>query len=141
MVESHVISGLVAKRSELAGQIDYHQKTIKQIKVDMSAIDSAIKVFSPDYDLRTIKSKQQRTKNHFFKNGEGNTLLMDIVRTASPTISTQEIVEEVIKRKGFDDIDRKALTACVFTILKRLQDKKVIREDSRDNNIIQWCNS
>ena len=77
-----------------------------------------------------------------FRGDYSNTLVMDIVRTANPTISTSEIVDEVFKRKGFDsDVDRKALTACIFTILKRLQSNSVIKEASRDNNVIQWCNS
>ncbi len=60
MAESHVISGLVAKYSELAGEIDYHQKTIKEIKVKIEAVETSIKLFDPDYDLRTIKTKSIR---------------------------------------------------------------------------------
>lgn len=141
MAESHVVSGLVSKRSELIGVIDYHQNKIKQIKADMASVDAAIKVFDPDYDLRTIKAKQYRAKNNFFKHGEGNTLLLDIMREASGTLSSSGILEEVARRKGFDleAIDCRALSACLFTILKRLQNKGVLREESRSGNLIQWA--
>lgn len=140
MAESHVLSGLVTKRSELTGEIDYHQNQIKKIKADLAAIDRAIKIFEPGYDLRRVKSKAPRIKNHFFKNGEGNTLLMDVIRDAEESITTQQIVEETARRKGIDmdTADRKALSACVFTIMKRLQKRGYIKEASRENNVIQW---
>lgn len=140
MAESHVISGLVAKHSELAGEIDYHQNKIKKIKVDIDAVETAIKVFDPDYDLRSIKLKAVRSKNHFFKHGESNKLLMDVIRDVDRDISTSGIVDEVAKRKGIklDSIDRKAFTASLFTVLKRLQSKSVIKEVDRVDNVIVW---
>ena len=60
MSESHVVSGLVAKRSELAGLIDHHQKEIDRLTGDLVHLDAAIKLFSPEFDLGTIKRKQYR---------------------------------------------------------------------------------
>ncbi len=140
MAESHVISGLVSKHSELAGEIDYHQSRIKQIRANVEAVGIAIKVFDPDYDLRKIKSKPVGAKNQFFKHGESNRLLLDVIREAKGDISTPEIVEEVAKIKGIDldSIDRKAFSASLFTVLKRLQAKKVIEEVDRVDSVIVW---
>ena len=140
MAQSHVMSALVTKRGELAGQIDYHQSEIKQLKVDMDSLDKAIKVFDPDYDLRKIKTRKTNGKNNFFEPREGNTLLMDIFREVNRPISTHELMDEVIKRKGFDVevIDVKALRASVFVILKRLQQSNIVREKERDGLVIIW---
>ena len=140
MTESHVISGLVAKCSELAGKLDYHQNQIKQVQQDIVALQSAIKVLDSDYDLRTIKSKQHRQKNSFFKPGEGNTLLLDGLREADGHITTTELVESVAEVKGYnlEKIDRRAFTASLFTIMKRLQSKGIIEEVGRKDNVIIW---
>jgi len=140
MAESHVMSALVSKRGELHGQIDYHQSEIKQLKSDMESIDKAIKVFNPDYDLRKIKSRKANGKNSFFEPREGNTLLMDIFREVARPISTGDLLNEVISRKGFDTevIDVKALRASLFVILKRLQKSNVIEEVNRDGLEIIW---
>jgi len=140
MAESHVISGLVSKHSELAGEIDYHQSRVKQIRADVEAVATAIKVFDPDYDLRTIKAKPVRAKNQFFKHSESNRLLLDVIREAKGDISTPEIVEGVAKIKGIDldIIDRKAFTASLFTVLKRIQNKNVIEEADRVDGVIVW---
>lgn len=140
MAESHVISGLVSKHSELSGEIDYHQSRINQIRSDVEAVATAIKVFDPDYDLRTIKAKSVRAKNQFFKHGESNRLLLDVVREAKGDISTPEIVEGVAKIKGvdLDSVDHRAFTASLFTVMKRLQGKKVIEEVGRVDGVIVW---
>jgi hypothetical protein len=51
MAESHVVSGLVDKRSELVGQIEKLQDEIASIRALMDCIDGSIKLFEPDYDL------------------------------------------------------------------------------------------
>lgn len=140
MPKSHVLSALVAKHSELSGEIDYHQNKIKQIKADMGAVSAAIKVFNPDYDLRTIKPKGVRSKSQIFKHGECSTLLMDVIREADRDISTTDIVVEVANRKhvDLDGVDRRAFTASLFTVLKRLQSKEIIKEVDRIDSVIVW---
>ena len=141
MSESHIISALVTKRSELTALIDYHQNILKQIRSDMLAIDTSIKIFQPDYDLRTIKGRRKNKKNEFFERGEGNKMLLDIFRLVDDTITTNEIVDEVIKRKGFnkEGLNLKALKACVFTMLKRLQKKEIIKQLSgKDGREKRW---
>lgn len=140
MAESHVISGLVSKCSELSGELDYHQSKIRQIQRDIEAVRSAIKVFDADYDLRTVKAKQRREKNNFFEHGEGNTLLMDLLRDANSPATTSQLVESAAKIKGYDltKIDRRAFTASLFTILKRLQTSGIVKEVGRNDNVIIW---
>ena len=140
MAQSHVMSALVSKRGELAGAIDYHQSEIKKIKSEMATMDAAIKVFDPDYNLSKIKKRKTNSKNHFFEPREGNTLLMDIFRELARPISTGDLLDEVIARKGFDRevIDVKALRASVFVILKRLQSSGIVKELERDGLVIIW---
>lgn len=140
MAESHVITGLVAKRSELSGESEYHQSRVQEIKKELVTLDAAIRLFKPDYAIETIPGKEYRRKNKFFKNGECNRLLMDVIREANGPISTTSVIEAVAKHKGLEvnDIDRRAFSASIFTVLKRLQGRGVIREESRIDSIIQW---
>jgi len=58
MAESHVISALTVKRSVLAGLADHHRKEIARITEEVRTIDSAIKLFDPDYPLQSIMPKR-----------------------------------------------------------------------------------
>ena len=69
MAESLVVSGLVSKRSEVAGQIISYQAEITRLQESLSNLDGSIKLFAPEYDLRTIKSKRTNTRNQYFSKG------------------------------------------------------------------------
>jgi len=58
MSEFHVVSGLMAKHSELAGLIQFHQTEIERISSSLKHLDATIKLFSPDINLRTLGAKR-----------------------------------------------------------------------------------
>ena len=141
MAESHVLSGLVSKRCELSGEVNHLKAEIDRVTEEITAIDSAIKVFNPDYDLRTLKAKAKRQKNKFFKHGEANKLIQDVLRDSERPLNTIEIAEGAAKLKGLDlaDLDSNALKACTLTVLSRLRSSGVVIETGRDNNLlINW---
>ena len=130
MSESHVVSGLVAKRSELSGLLSHHQQAIQQLSISITNIDGAIKLFDPDYDLRTIKTKVPRQANTWFEHGEIGRMLLDAFRTSATPLSTRQIGEIMIGVKGitvdgvqdWDSVLRPILSTC-----KRLVKKGVIK--------------
>lgn len=139
MAESHVISGLVSKRSELAGLLSHYRKEISKISEELSHIDHTIKIFNPEYDLRAIRTKQYRKKNKFFKKGEGNRVVLEVLRDSKESVSTLKVAQEVIKRKSFDlnDDQTKALQSNIVTLLNR-QYKDGIVEKTKDSNGCFW---
>jgi hypothetical protein len=54
----HVVSGLIAKRAELAGIIDKLQRQLDQYRVDLTRIDGALRILAPDLDTETIRPKR-----------------------------------------------------------------------------------
>lgn len=53
MGESHVISGLKAKRARIAGEIIVAQEIVARRTKELLAIDAVIRLFSPDCDPDT----------------------------------------------------------------------------------------
>lgn len=141
MAESHVLSGLVSKRCELSGEVNHLKTEIDRVTDEITAIDSAIKVFDPEYDLRTLKAKAKRKKNSFFKHGEANKFVLDVLRNANNPINTTEIAERAATLKGLDlsELDHNALKACILTVLSRLRSNGTIIEAGRDKSLlINW---
>ena len=52
-----VVSGLIAKRRELAGVIDQMQRQLDQYRVDLTHIDGALRVLATNLDPETIRPK------------------------------------------------------------------------------------
>ena len=101
----HVMSGLIAKRSELAGLIEHYMKEVKRMAVDLQHLDATIKLFDPDCDLRAIRTKQFRKRNAYFKSGECARLVLEVLRTSESALSTDAIALAIMERKKLDSGD------------------------------------
>lgn len=140
MAISHVVSGLISKHAELAGEIEYHRNQIKRLRVDLMAIDTAIGLFDPDYSVNDIQPTQKKAKNKFFSHGEGSRLLMELLRDAGGPITTPEILNEACRRKNLvlEGQDKASFNSSLFVILKRLEKKNICRQVSKDKGVITW---
>ena len=52
--KDHVVSGLIAKRAELAGVIDQLQRQLDQYRADLTHIDGVLRILASDLDPETI---------------------------------------------------------------------------------------
>jgi len=82
MAEPHVVTCLVAKRAEVAGLLDHHRKQIAGLAVGLARLDATIHQFDPEIDLRTLRPKQPRQRNTFFRPRECQRLVLEIFRDA-----------------------------------------------------------
>ena len=102
MAESHVVGGLVAKRAELAGQVEQCRLDLERLVADMGYLDGSIKLFAPDYKLEGIPVKRSRQRNQFFRQGECQRLVLEIFRDAEEPLSVRRIAESLLQRKGLE---------------------------------------
>jgi hypothetical protein len=137
MAESHVVSGLVAKRSELSGQYLHCQEAMREIAFAISSIDTAIKLFDPDYDLRTIKTKVPKQTVKWLEHGEANRFILNTLRTTSEPLSTRQLGELMVATKGMKVNGSKEWDLALKPILsaaQRLAKKGTIRMVGRVGN-------
>jgi hypothetical protein len=102
MAESHVISSLVSKRSELAGLVQHYQSEISRITGDLNHIDATIKLFAPEFDRRTVRAKEHRKRNQYFKPGECPRMTLDILRESAYVLTSRQIAADMLRRKGLE---------------------------------------
>jgi hypothetical protein len=70
MTESHVVSALVDKRAELAGQIVRIEQQLGQVRSDLIHVDATIRLFAPTLEPETIQAKVIRRRDGWFETGE-----------------------------------------------------------------------
>jgi len=140
MAESLVVSGLVSKRSEVAGQIISYQAEITRLQESLSHLDGSIKLFAPEYDLRTIKSKRTNMRNQYFVKGEAQRMTLDVMREAGKPLNSLEITAQLLARKGIEATA--AITARVqknvFAVIHRLEARHVVREIDNGAGVMTW---
>lgn len=138
MAELHVVSGLVAKRSELAGLIDHHRKEIERIGADLEHLDAAIKLFAPEYDLRGIKRKQYRRYSRLFKKGECYRLSLDTLRQAGGKATTAAIAAKIVTEMGFPLDQQGTVCDSVNNSLRYAERNGAISRAGLDGISIVW---
>ncbi|MGE4396307.1 MAG: hypothetical protein AB7D34_02490 [Sulfurimonas sp.] len=139
MSESHVISALVKKRSELLGDIRYYEKIIKETKENLTSIDKTIHIFDENYNLSSVKAKNTHD-NRYFKAGEATTTLLDVLRGSKSALSFVEIVDKVIEKRDMvlNEHDLKAVRKSLSVTLNSLLKKGLVRKKLLEHNKALW---
>lgn len=140
MAESHVVSGLVSKREEIAGQISTFQAEIGRLQSSLSHLDNTIKLFSPQYDLRTIKGKRSYTKSKNFERGEAQRMTLDVLREFKNPLCSREIVDELLERKNIESNTTTIvnLQKNILTILHSLEKRNIIVQVDNAGGALKW---
>jgi hypothetical protein len=129
MAESHVVSGLEAKRGELAGEVERHRRALDRLGDGLRHLDATIRLFAPDYDLGGIRARKRRRAPHWFGPGECQRLVLEVLRDAAGPLSDQGVTVAVAARKGLQDRPEvlAPLQKTILAVLRRLVGKGVAR--------------
>ena len=101
MADPHVLTALVRKRAEIAGQIEHTQDRLRQLVIDLDNLDATIHLFDPSIELQDIKSRPVPPRHHAFK-GEVSRIVLTTLRNAKKPLTTAEIAQRVIAERGLD---------------------------------------
>lgn len=140
MAETHVISALTKKRSEVLGEIKYYEKLLKKSKLNLQSIDHTIHIFDENYDLRTIRAKRVGSER-YFKNGEAKTMILDVLRIATEPMTTTNIGKSIAFDKGIDKeegFNLERFSKVVLASLTRCETSKLIERVGKDGLSILW---
>ena len=138
MGQTHIISGLVTKRAEIDGQIIARLAEIKDLKQVLHHLDRTIKVFSPEFDLRTIRATRTNTRNALFAHGEAQRLVLGVMREYGEVITSRQITDSIIERKGFEATATAQLQKNVINVLRRLERKSVVVVSDSNDGVLHW---
>jgi len=109
MAETHVISALVKRRSDLSGEIEATHLRLRQLIQDLESLDATILMFDPDYKIESIKPKAFRPPSDWANRGEMTRIILSILKQASEPLSTRDIALELISSRALDRNDQKLL--------------------------------
>ncbi len=95
MAELHVVSALVAKRGELAGQAQLCHQELQRLAAELGHLDATIRLFAPAYDLGGIRPRKRRRGQRWFAPGECQRLVLEVLRDAGGPLSDQGVAQAV----------------------------------------------
>lgn len=130
MAQSHVVSGLISKRVELASQIDAYRTQLDALHISIMHLDKTIRLFDPEVDLAAIKVKRAYTRNPLMARGGVQNALLDIFRKSNGPLTSAQLSTALLQAKGMDADSKQVIQTQknIFAILARLERRAVIRQ-------------
>lgn len=138
MAECLVVSGLASKRRELAGQVADLQRRITLLQGQLTHLDATIKLFSPDFELGTIKAKQVRKRNQYFPHGEAQRVLLDALRELGQPSRLIDIARLIARQRGFDDAAVPAIEHTLTGTVKRAEAAGTVQCAGQEDRANLW---
>jgi hypothetical protein len=140
MERPNTVSGLIELRREISGKIEHHQRALNDLIVDLDHLDHTIHLLAPDQDLSLAKLKQFPARHGAYR-GEMQRFVLGALRNASEPITSLEIAIEVVKGRGLDPNDARAVSLIrkrVGACLWRMVEKGLAREVPMEGTYKGW---
>lgn len=127
MKNEHVLSGLIAKRAELAGRIEIMQREMRELVAAIGHVDASIRLFDPNADLDDIKPKLPPRFQAF--KGEVSRLVLNALREAKQPMPLSDLTLIVAAGRAINPDDKpfmRILSRRVGACLRNLRTKKLV---------------
>ena len=140
MADPHVLTGLMAKRAEIAGKIEHLQDQLRQLVIDLDHIDASIHIFDPSIELEDIKARPVPAPHHAFRGQVTRTVLTSL-RHAKKPLTTQDIAMRVMAERGLDTANvrlLKTMTKRAGACLRNLQKQGAVSHQPGPGQFMLW---
>ena len=141
MAESIVVSGLVAKRSELAGEVEHYRRELQRLADELGHVDATILLFDPSYDLGAIRVRKRGHRNQWFAQGECQRLVLEVMREAVEPLSGNALRHALLVRKGLEHHHEAPvqIKKTASAVLRRLVVKGVVTPSALPDGTRVWA--
>jgi hypothetical protein len=137
----YVVTGLVKRRAEIAGQIEALHEQLKKLLADLSAIDDALAVFDPQIACEQIKPKALRPPSDWANYGQMTRIVLNILRSSKEPLTTRDIALQMMVERALSKDDQRLLnrmTKRVGVALRRQRDGEIVRSWQGPGMFMLW---
>lgn len=137
----YVVTGLVKRRAEIAGQIEALHEQLKKLLADLETIDSALAVFDPSIACEQIKPKALRPPSDWANYGQMTRVVLNILRGSKEPLTTRDIALQMLVERALNKDDQRLLnrmTKRVGIALRRQRDGGVVRSWQGPGLFMLW---
>lgn len=137
----YMVTGLVKRRAELAGEMKRTQEALGQMARELETLDAAIKLVAPDLDIPAIAPKMVKPPEDWSKRGEMSRQVLTIMRVANKPLTSREIAAQMIVQRGLASTPKllNLMSKRVAGCLRDKRDKGHVRNvETRGGLWLEW---
>ncbi len=105
MENDNVVNGLLRRRQEIADNLDVVQGRVRQLVIELDALDVTIRLFRPDAEIGVVRVKPI-PRRHAALRGESTRMMLGALREAGEPLTTRGIVRKVMEARGMNTADK-----------------------------------
>lgn len=136
-----MVAGLVAKRQEIAAQIEGLQRQVKTATAALDRVEATMRIFKPDLDLSQFPALPVPPAHSAFK-GEITRIVFAALRAAPEPPTARDLAEIVMRERGLPVEDLKLLRVMQGRVGSMLNHwkrvKKVLAASRGPDGILRW---
>ena len=135
-----VLSGLIRKRAELAGELEAVHARIPVLVAALNSVDATIRLFSPDLPLDETAPKRPRPR-HAARPGQISRVITSALREARQPLTTHDLTLRVMEARQLNAADRNLFLTMqkrVLASLRNLQMGETVRSDREAGSNLRW---
>ncbi len=141
-MNAFVVSGLVKRRAQLAGDIEKAHECLRRMVLDLENLDATILQFEPDFKVEAIKPKAFRPPKDWSNRGEMTRICLSILRLASEPLTCRDIALQLLTERALNREDQRLLrlmTKRVGVALRGQREKGVVQADQGPGQYMLWA--
>lgn len=140
-MNAFVVSGLVKRRAQLAGDIEKAHEALRRMVLDLENLDATILQFEPDFRLEAIKPKAFRPPKDWSNRGEMTRICLSILRMAAEPLTARDVALQLLTERALNREDQRLLrlmTKRVGVALRLQKEKGVVRSEQGPGQYMLW---
>ena len=141
MAEPHVITALVRKRAELAGDIERAHEALRQMILNLETIDATLRMFDPGYRVEAIKPKAFRPPKDWANRGQMTRIILSVLRQAAEPMTSRDVAVQLLIERALDRDDQRLLrlmTKRVGVALRGQREKGAVHAEQGPGQYVLW---
>lgn len=136
-----MVTGLVAKRAELAGELEATHDRLRELVNQLEHLDATLRIVAPDMEVEAIRPKAFRPPDDWSKRGQMARLVLSILRQTKEPLTSREIAAQMLLERALDTSDQRMLrtmTKRVSTALRDQRDRGRVTSDEGPGTYLLW---
>lgn len=136
----NVLSGLMTKRSEIAGLVEGLQDRLREALINLDHIDQTILLFDPEADLAEVKAKPLPPRHVAFK-GQVTRSILHMLRTTGEALDSKAITLRLMAERELNAADTKLLKTIqkrVGAALRNMRDRGLVSSERGNEGLLVW---
>ena len=135
-----MINGLMRRRQEIADALEAAQGKVRQLVLDIDAVDAVIRLFQPDAPIGLVRVRPTPRRHHAIR-GESSRLILRMLGEARVPMTTRDILPRVMEARGLNAADRdmyEAMRHRVSACLRGLRERGRLASEGKAGAGVKW---